>query len=297
MNGAEEPGISGRPSLEEAQRLFFRAITWPQGAHDFAQSSGAEVRHALEQTFVSSAAFERLERLDVYANAYFYRLLSALREMFPRLAALAGDVGFHNLITDYVLCLPSAEPDLRRLGERLPAFLVEHALGRDTPLLIDLAALELAINRALDCVDGPRVTENQLRTLPVERWPSLRLTLSNPTQRLASGWDLTRVARASGDLQRDTLVCLEQGPRRAFLVGRTGYRTYFRELPADEAQVLDGFCAGATFGAVCAEMQAREPEFDPARMAAWLQRWLKDEVLGTLVHAGSEAERGVLAED
>ena len=53
-----------------------------------------ELRRAFAETFVGSAGFDGVSRLEVYADAYFYRLLAALGEVFPRLRFLAGPPSF-----------------------------------------------------------------------------------------------------------------------------------------------------------------------------------------------------------
>jgi hypothetical protein len=268
--------------LKQTEQLFFQAITWPQGTQDFLARCDAATREQFVTTFASTPGFDRVDRVDVYANAYFYRLLAALAEMFPRLAYVAGEVDFHNLVTDYVLALPSTEPDLRRLGERLPGFLGGHALGGRWPLLPELAALELSLNRALDCPGSTLVTEHDLKAVPVDRWPDLKLSLSIPSERVESRWDLESVARACHAKQREAV--LASGPReaRSLLVGRVGHAVYFRELGAGEARALSGFDAGLTFEAVCADVHAHTSDFEPSHMAAWLQRWLRDTVIGAV---------------
>ena len=104
---ASSPRARG-PALAHTQRLFFDALTWPRGVRDFARAAGEGRAEALDRTFVGSGGLAAIERVDIYANAYFYRLLDASSEFFPRLSRLAGDVPFHNLITDYVLAHPSA---------------------------------------------------------------------------------------------------------------------------------------------------------------------------------------------
>ncbi len=278
-SGASPSGEKPRPTLEQTQRAFFQAITWPQGARDFLQTAGAEAQ--LERTFAGSAGFERVERLEIYADAYFYRLLSALREMFPRLAYLTGDVPFHNLVTDYVLDCPSASPDLRRLGERLPEYLRRHAEGERAPLLVDVALLELALGQALDGPDGDVLSEGLLATVPSEAWPSLRFTLASTTARLALQHDVQRVAESCHAKRRE--AALAAGRRSEgvpVLVGRRGFSTYFRCLSMAEARALECFASGLSFGAVCEDLAERDPAFEALTMASFLRRWLADGVLG-----------------
>jgi Putative DNA-binding domain len=272
------------PTLEQIQRLFFRAITWPTGTRDFLAAADDETRAAFEVVFADTASFARVARVDVYADAYFYRLLSALGEMYPRLRRLVGDVPFHNLITDYLLACPSTAPDLRRAGDRLPAFLIEHEIGRRLPMLRDVAELESALNYALDCPDGERLIESELASLPAERWPRLGFSLSQPARRMVVGWDLPCVFECCDRGETAAALALGAEPSpAALLVNRRGYSVYFRKLGRLESEAIAAFERGACFETVCSELARDNPELGPAEMVAVLRRWLAEGVIGRIV--------------
>src|SRR5207244_2774521 len=63
------------------------------------------------------------ERVHVYAGMYFWRLVDALREDFPKLATVLGDGGFADLVRGYIRAHPSTAPSIRHLGRALPDFL------------------------------------------------------------------------------------------------------------------------------------------------------------------------------
>lgn len=277
------PGLG----LEQVQELFLRAITWPTGVGDFLAAADQETRRRFEHVFDESAAFGRVARLDVYANAYFYRLLSALGEMFPRLRYLAGDASFHNLVTDYLLACPPKSPDLRREGEHLEGFLEQHELGRRLPLLVDVACVEAQLNRALDCPDEDEaMSRDELARLPLEAWPGLRFGLSLSTRRLALSWNVPAVFECCDRGERE--AALEFSTRRgelAALVGRRGHAVYVRRLAPVENQALAAFERGLCFEAVCSELAVGHPGLEAARVVGYLRRWLDDGALGRVLAA------------
>ena len=270
------------PCLEHTQRLFFDAICWPSGVAGFLAHSAAEVRRALQQILVDPAGFGAVERLDVYADAYFYRLLGTLRELFPRLCWLSGDAPFHNLVTDYVLACPSRDPDLRRLGEQLPQFLREHPLGGRWPLLVEIALLEQALNAALDAPDGARLREAELGAMPLAHWPALRLSFSPPTQLLQVRWDLELVQGCYARAEREQALSLTPGAERTLIVGRRGHATYFRSAGAAEGLALARLWQGESFGAACAALERAGAELQPAELVQALQRWLADGLISAI---------------
>jgi hypothetical protein len=268
-------------SLSVTQALFFRAISWPTGVSDFLRRADPATRLAFDGLFANSPGLSAAERVDVYANAYFYRQLTALSELFPRLAYLTGGVDWHNLITDYVLSCPSREPDLRRLGDRLPAFVAARESSGHAPLLSCVARLELAQSRALDA-PGQVLSSADLGRLPADRWPSLRFELSEPTRLVASDWDLEWLAERCDHRQRDAALALERVEPHLVLSGRRGHTVYFRALGPDESLALSSLAAGSDFSGVCAALSASSPGFEPATMVSYLKRWLGDGVIGAL---------------
>jgi hypothetical protein len=272
--------------LDEIQQLFFRAITWPTGVSDFLAQADLRTRQAFDAAFAESAELGRVERLDVYANAYFYRLLDALREMFPRTCALAGEAAFHNLVTDYLLAFPSCEPDLRHAGDALPGFSAAHALGRELPMAADVARVEQALNHSLDAPQGGKVERQALAIVEPTAWPLLHLDLSTPTRLVRVDWDVAEIARClEGDAPESARQLARSPVPLTFLVGRLGFATYFRRLGAVEATALTALARGDSFGAACEAVSRASPEVELSSLARDLMRWLDDGVIGAM-HRG-----------
>lgn len=267
--------------LAQTQALFLDALRHPTGVAHWLEQCDEEQRQQFAQTFAGTATFGAAQRLDVYANSYFYRLLGALQELFPRVRFLCGDANFHNLATDYVLSCPSREPDLRRLGERLPAFLRSHELGQRWPLLVEWAELEQALTAALDAPPGTPLTPDELRAIPVEQWPELRFTFSPPSHVLVTHWDLEQLEPLYATGQRELALALGAAATpRVLLVGRREHATYFRRLSSGEGLVLLELWRGASFGRACAALERERLALGPAQIVQALGRWLADGVLG-----------------
>ena len=75
-----------------------------------------------------------VQRLDIYANMYFWRLLDILRGDYSALVAVLGDDAFHNLVTDYLLACPSTHPSVRNVGARLADYPRAAVACRRAPL-------------------------------------------------------------------------------------------------------------------------------------------------------------------
>jgi hypothetical protein len=73
------------------------------------------------------------ERLEIYNRQYWFRVIGAVSEDFPALAAVLGAKRFDALVLAYLKENPSTSFTLRNLGARLPLWLQDHPefSGRD----------------------------------------------------------------------------------------------------------------------------------------------------------------------
>src|SRR5439155_1691161 len=122
------------------------------------------------------------------AGMYFWRLVDALREDFPKLATVLGDGGFADLVRGYIRAHPSTAPSIRHLGRALPDFLA----GYQPAYLADLARLEWTRLQVFDAPDETPLTAGDLRRIAVEEWPGLRFTLVAACARLVTASPVRR---------------------------------------------------------------------------------------------------------
>jgi hypothetical protein len=153
------------PGLNTVQRWFQAVISHPQGVAGGVEGEEAQRlmrlrRSELEKVIRRSKNLSAEERLGVYANAYYARLLECLRESFPVLCRALGRELFDEFAFDYLQRYPSRCYTLSRLGDRFADFLEETRPDKgnaevDWPdFLIDLARLEWTIEQVFD---GPGV--------------------------------------------------------------------------------------------------------------------------------------------
>jgi hypothetical protein len=209
------------------------------------------------------------ERLDVYANMYFYRILDVLRDDYPKLLGAVGDTGFHNLATDYLLACPPTHPSIAWAGARLPGFLV----GREPAWLADLARLEWARREVFDGPDAAPLSLERLRALSPDAFATLPLRLIPCSRRLSLEF-------AVDDTWRDG-AAPAAGPR-ALVVWRREIEVLHRAVEPLEWAALARVADCAPFGAVCDLVCERPaPGLEDAAQAAFalLGQWVADGLL------------------
>lgn len=88
------------------------------------------------------------DRLQIYANAYFARLLEVMTTEFPATAAAVGADVFVEFVHGYLQRHPSTSYTLSQLGAKFPQHLAETRPPRQQPdpdwidCLIEIATLE-----------------------------------------------------------------------------------------------------------------------------------------------------------
>jgi hypothetical protein len=272
--------VPGAPSLAEIERQFFALITAPRGVAAGLTAQGRTTAQ-LGQVIAGDARASAVDRLDVYANMYFYRIRDTLRDYFPATAAVLDEAGFHNLITDYLLAHPSRHPSLREVGRWLPEFVATHGLAAARPWLGQLAALEWARLDVFDRADQPPLTRERLATLAAEAFTTLALPLVAAHELVEGPHAVEEIWAAVQTSQPvPEAPSITPPPGSALLVWRRELTVYHRRVEAPEAQALTWLRAGLNFGALCERLaDDRSPQAAAQLASVWLSTWLADELI------------------
>ncbi|MCA9015287.1 MAG: putative DNA-binding domain-containing protein [Planctomycetaceae bacterium] len=180
--------------LEQIQQWMQTVISWPGGveagiASDAAQSRIPLEPGALETVITASSQLSSVERIGIYANAYYARLLECLSEEYPALVSAMGKQAFGVFCMEYLQEYPSTSYTLADLGARFPQFLKEHQPSAEageeevswTDFLIELATLERVYSEVFDgpgIEQGPLLTAESLNAIAPEDWPGLTLKMA-----------------------------------------------------------------------------------------------------------------------
>ncbi len=263
--------------LAELQELFFRAIAWPTGVADFLAQADAETVAAFEDAFAETPEFTRAQRVDIYAESYFWRLFETLQTQFAVTAWLAGEAGFRNLVTDYVLARPSRDPDLRRFGASFPAFLSAHPIVQAHPYLPFCSEVELTMMQLLDAADITPLALETVAAIPADRWPQLRFVPAPTLALMASPWRYSPLSEACRGGRPASEAPLAAADNVHTLIWREGMHVMHRSVPPSEAKALSTMIAGGTFAEVCSAADASGAGIEA--VAGWLHRWIEAELL------------------
>jgi hypothetical protein len=238
-----------RPELGELQRRFFQAVT--------AGADGADL--------ITD------QRLEVYADMYLFRLLAALDEQVPKLAAFLGPEAFAELARAYLAAHPSRNPSLRHLAARLPDFLA----GREA----DLGRLELARNDAFDAADDRGLDAAALASIPAEEWADLRFALRASVRCLTVSAGTAPLWKAMSDGLPAPRP--DHRPVGCVVWRDADFQVWHRATSVEEVAALRAVAIGEPFGRVCELLSAEARE-----VQACVARWFGDRLI-----AINEADR------
>ncbi|WDI45139.1 HvfC/BufC N-terminal domain-containing protein [Bremerella sp. P1] len=119
----------------------------------------------IESVVTPSQRRTSTERLEVYAHAYYARLVECLKSIYPLFAKTVGDELFDQFAIAYLQQHPSRSYTLNRLGDQFPDFLEETSPTRGTDQLgFEDFLVELAVaERTIDAIfDGPGVEQTDV---------------------------------------------------------------------------------------------------------------------------------------
>jgi hypothetical protein len=149
-------------NLSELQRLLHARITGLDTTRD----------EDLRREVVAREPLGPLERVQIYARMYLFRLVDALSEDLPLTERLLGHDRFVELVERYLRDHPSRSPDIAQVGRQFGPWLRSVAGLR--PDLPDLAMLERARAEVRTELDAPVAGPEALQALSPEALPRVR---------------------------------------------------------------------------------------------------------------------------
>lgn len=271
-------------SLDVVQQWFQAVVTHPGGVAGGIAGEDAQClirldRTELEQVVRRSGNLTAEERLSIYANAYWARLLECLGDGFPVLRTALGEDVFDSFAFEYLQRYPSRSYTLDQLGERFSQFLDEtRPPDAEWPdFLVDLARLEQTLAKVFDGpgVEGQRLlTHDDLQGLPPERFAGARLVPVVCLRLLAFRYPVNAYYTAVRHAEEGEAVPIPEPAEELVAVLRRDFVVRRYSLSRPQHALLEAVRAGATVGQAI-EAAAGASEAGDDALAADLQAWFR----------------------
>ncbi len=207
------------------------------------------------------------DRLDIYANMYFYRIRDSLKEDFPALFQLMGENHWHNLITLYLAKYPPTHFSLRYAGNKLAPFIKKTPFFKKWPYVSDLAALEWDLLNVFDAIEEVPITRVDLQSVPAESWPALRFKLIQACQIKTFKWPVGIIWK---DVIKGKKSIKYKKTKTDLLIWRQNYQSYYRPIDSLEKKLLAGIKKNDSFETLCSKAK------EASTMAGYLMTWVNE---------------------
>src|SRR5687768_8069137 len=152
---------AGGDDLAQFQRAIAGTLFCRLTRDDGMQPAGAPVAERFIKPNDRLTAFERLQ---IYNQQYWWRLLGTFGEDFRGVRAVLGERRFDRLAVAYLEACGSTSWNLRNIGAQLLPFLEQHPelAHPHTALVLDVARVEWARVLAFDDPEKPVLTPAQI---------------------------------------------------------------------------------------------------------------------------------------
>ncbi len=283
--------------LVDLQALMAKAVMRPLTADDGMQrewSDGGATAEIAEQFIKPNDRLDSFDRLQIYNQQYWWRLLGNFAEDFRGLRAVLGERKFDKLAVAYLDHCGSQSWTLRNLGSRLEEFLRNRPelTAPQTALALDMVRVEWARTVAFDEAENPPLPADEVRDIPPELLrlglqPYLILIeLHHPIDHL-----LGKLKRQSeietGTLSNAVSSARPRARRRLTVrpsrkpiylaVHRHKFSVYFKRLDTEAWHLLRALRVGTPLDAACGLAFADStdsPEAMAEKVRSWFAAWM-----------------------
>jgi len=287
-----------RPSppsqLAEIQALMARAVMRPLTGSEGMQRlwpDGSPTARVAAEFIKPNNRLSSFDRLQIYNQQYWWRLLGSFGEDFRGLRAVLGERKFDKLAVAYLDNCGSQSWTMRNVGSRLEGFLREHPelTAPHALLALDMARVEWARIVAFDEGELPPLRAEKLRNasaaelrIGLQPYVSL-LELSHPIDELLGKLKRREIETGSASNAVSELRTRRRPPLRArasrevihLAVHRVELSVYYKRLSSPAFHLLAALRAGKTLEIACEEAFALSPEL-PETSAVKVQEWFAD---------------------
>lgn len=273
--------------LAELQRAITGALMKPLRADETMSPANLAVA---EKFIKPNDRLTSFERLQIYNQQYWWRLLGAFGEDFGGLRAVLGEKKFEKLATAYLEERGSTSWTLRNLGSKLVEFLKANPklTHPRTALALDVARVEWARVLAFDEPARKVIAPEKLARTPADRLKLglqpyiVLLELSHPVDELMRKLrhvEFSAVSNAVGSSgkKRARTITVRRSRQPVFLaVHRLDHSVYFKRHEPEAHALLAALHGGATLGSACETAFAGTKipaEKCAAKIREWFSRW------------------------
>lgn len=255
---------------------MYAVFTHPDGAEAGLQGEEAQKCfptgiEALDELVLPSKNLTAVERLSIYANMYYWRLIDILADEFPTVRHVLGPEQFASVVKDYLERYPSTSYTLNHLGSRFPGYIEEEA--SELPhqeFVAALARVERAMEDVFDESYAEPITIDDLSSLSMEGLGDVHLQIIPALRLLELDYPVNDYITA---VREERHMDIPLPDKTCIAVYRSNYKPWRVNLEPRRYALLSYLQQGKSLGEA---LELCISAFDSDGLASSLENWFKD---------------------
>lgn len=241
-----------------------------------------------KQMMLANSKLSEHERLELYAQQYWWRIIHSFDEDFKALKKLLGIKNFNKLRDEYLVKLPSKSFTLRNLGSRLPEFIKKsRTLNKSLKqAAFECASFEWGRIESFDAAEFESLTPKEVMTPGFDKkklflQPHIKLfTFKYPIHELIQGEKSTsnqmnsNVGVYDRNKKSTNIKPFKIKPKNSFIVlHRHENRVLMKPVSDKEMKVLGLFQSGCSLRTLDS-LDTYFRGIDENEIYAWFRDWI-----------------------
>lgn len=272
--------MSANPSLRELQQWLKWIMTDPRGVTEALNDPSPNIEKYKNRYTSPTASFLRVissdktsvtDRLDIYAEGYFSRILDCLSETFARTKKTVGEDFFTMLAAEYLKAHPSIFTSIDEVGRYFPEFLNEMGDERIPLWIPDLANFEW---NWVEAFYAPEVSINSNWKEALAANPAVRLKVNPSVHFISSQFSLDEMIQRIDNDKSVSDFSHEISPRY-ILIYRVHDEVLWKEMNSNMFQVLKDLSDDVTFEDAMSRCDANDLEL----IGQYFGHWVENEII------------------
>lgn len=252
---------SSPPLLIEIQSWMQSIITNPSG-----------VQEALIETnqwinFINTDETTNIDRLDIYAEAYFARIHEAFIIDYPITAFVLGEDQFAKLVAEYLKIYPSTGTNLNNISKSIMSFIKTYS---NSEVIHDIVSLERLSLESFYSPIEPVLDPHALIPLKESDWEVIKFSLNSSLKFLTSSWPFEQLWEKRHDMSN--IVIKESEELNYFIIERESHHINLSKVSKTEFLILQKISKGDRLSTVGEDFNSTSHEDITILFGQWMTK-------------------------
>ena len=267
--------------LRKTQEWFASIITVPidENSRSCPDTPQGPLEQVAKEYIQPSPTLKPHQRIELYNQQYWWRLLTKLQETVPIVTRLFGFSDFNKVIGfPYLVKYPLEHWSLNAIADKLDQWIEEEYHEKDKRLILDAAKIDITYNKAFFTPELPSLTPEDISA---ESLLQQELCLQEHAYFFKLPYDLFSFRREFLAQEPEYWVendfpKLTRGDFHFLLFRDRKNAVLWKQTEAEEFALLQHFQKGTSVETICTWIESQEEAFQnkvSEHLATWFKEW------------------------